>query len=330
MGHRVFPPRIAVVTVALVGFACGEPAGPVAPPNPAMVLPLYAAIDSVLSGRLLTIQGTLGIAFHPPRDGALVFPDSVLGHTFEWDSLSNSYQATARGGAPGRGVSAILYNAVLPDGFTPEPARPFLELGRTDVIHESPGTTNNLRTIVRDTSGFAYGNYLTSAVLGTNAFEIRSSGYLSLPDKRVNFVAFIGISNGDVTTDYTLTVPARDLWMHIIVHGGAIANGQTASATLVLRHGGDVVDMQGTLTEVFTAPNASVTSADVTFRINGQVFATILGTDPNVLYADQDGRDLTQTMARVVQRTFQAPNRIHDAISRVLQPSVNLLSGLTP
>lgn len=314
--------RFGLICAALLGFACGEPAGPPQSSNPLLVPRLLAGVDSVLNTRLLVTEAALGLSFHPPRDGALVFADSLLGRTFEWDSLADLYVTGARTGAPNRGVRAILY---APDGFGTTPTRPYQELGHADVIHESPGTTRNLRTIVRDNSATVNGNYLVSAVIGTNAFEITSSGYFYADGKRLDIHARIAIDNVTTITDYTVSLPARDVWIHSLVTATLGANGTTAEATYILRHGSDVVDMTGTITQ--TSPTTSV--ADITLRLNGQTFAFISGATPNVTILDQDGHPMGPSMNLVVQRVFQSPDRLHVGIARVLQPAVNLLSGLS-
>jgi hypothetical protein len=287
---------------------------------------MLAAIDSVFNARPLATQASLGLAFNPPRDGALLFHDSLLGRTLEWDSTRNGYAATARPGAPSRGVRAILYAIA---GFATEPSQPYFEVGTTDQIHERPGSTTDLRTIVRGTDGTVYGNYVVDAVLGTNGFELTAGGPLTLGDRRLDMTAYIAIDNVSFFTDNTLSLPARGLTVHSVVRGTRSTSGQSASATFVLRGGDVVMDMFGDLTQTI-AGGVSTTRADVTLRLNGNVFARIHGTDPNVTFLDGEGNPLPLDRLVVVQRVFGAPDRLYFSIARLLQPTVNLLSGYVP
>ena len=71
-----------------------------------------------------------------------VLPAEVLGKTFEYNSGTAQYEATARTGAPANGVRFILY-AVNP--VTQVPVEPLTEAGYADVLDESTATANSVR-----------------------------------------------------------------------------------------------------------------------------------------------------------------------------------------
>src|SRR5262245_24397512 len=73
-----------------------------------------------------------------------IIPDGVLGDTYEWDTTSDVYVATARTGGPANGVRFILY-AINP--ITQTPVEPLVEVGLVDLMDES--TTGTLRLHIR-------------------------------------------------------------------------------------------------------------------------------------------------------------------------------------
>lgn len=139
-------------------------------------------IGATDSGPFGGAQVSLSHAAMGPALSVRLMPDTLKGKTFEFDVVADSYEETARTGAPSDGSRFILY-AVDGDG---EFAAPLEEVGYVDVTDQDDGDRRQVR-VVAVVNGSTDADYIVWATgdadVGTYGFE----GFVRLGSQQVDF-----------------------------------------------------------------------------------------------------------------------------------------------
>lgn len=315
------PRRVPALAAALLA-ACGDPFGPPPTNDPVILVARMRVIDSIMGDRVLQANGTLGLAFRPPRNDAGLLPDTLLGRTFEWDLATERYALTTRAGAPADGVRHVLYRVL--GGV---PTAPLSEVGSTD-LRPLAGATPTVRSVVTGTGALAASgaDLRVSAVVGTAAATVDAAGVVRSADRRANVRARYEIAPDVVTIDVAVDIPARELAARAIVRTYFFAGGTRQDADLRLHTRGEVMTMQGWVQRVDLPGGASYT-ADLTLYLNGAVLATIIGVDDAIQFRDADGVVVAGDIALALNIFFRAPGSLQGSVASLIQPSVNFLAG---
>ena len=315
--RRRFPALVAALLAA-----CGDPYGPPQTNDPVTLVARMRVIDSIVGDRVLQANGTLGLAFRPPRDAGGLLPDTLLGRTFEWDLAADRYTLGTRAGAPADGVRHLLYRVQ-----SGSPAAPLAEVGRTD-LHPLAGATPTVRTVVTGTGEYtASGADLrVSTVVGTAAATVDAAGVVRSADRRADVRARYAMAPDAVTIDVAVDVPARGLAVRAIVQTYFFAGGTRQEADLRLHSQGEVMTMQGWVQRLDLPGGASYT-ADLTLYLNGAVLATIIGTDGTISFRDAGGAVVAGEFAQALNVFFRSPGTLQGSVASLIQPSVNFLAG---
>ena len=319
---RARPRLLAAVLPAALFAACGDPFGPPHTNDPVTLVARMRVIDSIFGDRVLQANGTLGLAFHPPRDAAGLLPDTLFGRTVEWDLAADRYALTTRVGAPADGVRHVLYR--IQSGA---PAAPLTEVGRTD-LYPLAGATPTVRSVVTGTGELAASgaDLRVGTLVGTAAATVDAAGAVRSADRRADVRARYEIAPDLVTIDVTVEVPARALTVRAIVRTYFYAGGTRQEADLRLHTRGEVMTMQGWVQRVDLPGGASYT-ADLTLYMNGAVLATIIGTDNTIMFRDADGVVVAGDFANALNVFFRSPGTLQGSVASLIQPSVNFLAG---
>lgn len=215
-----------------------------------------------------------------------VIPVEVLGKTFEYNSGTGQYEATARTGAPTNGVRFILY-AVNP--ITHVPVEPLTEAGYADVLDESTATVNSVR-LQLVSGGVTYLDYGVTGSSTAATGHVLVDGYATDGTTRVNFNldnSFSDVANGSAAFDYSLEAPSIEVALHYIVGLSQLSTPAAVAdvdATVTGPHGD--VGIEGQLVEG---------AGELTANVNGAAFAIVtLGIDSEVTSVTKpDGSALT-------------------------------------
>lgn len=153
-----------------------------------------------------------------------VIPEEYLGDTYEYDAVDQRYELSERAGAPANGVRFILYTV---NPVTDEPVTPLEEIGYADILDESTATSDAVRLVV--VSGdVTYLNYGVAASAGEAEARATINGFVTNGSTQVDFDLDHVASNtegGDLTLDYELDVPTRDVSLDYLVQlTNAMAN----------------------------------------------------------------------------------------------------------
>ena len=254
-----------------------------------------------------------------PKSVALaVIPAEVLGKTFEYNSGTALYEATARTGAPINGVRFILY-AVNP--ITNVPVEPLTEAGYADVLDESTPTANSVR-LQLVSGGVTYLDYGVTGSATASTGRAVVDGYATDGTTRVNFDldnSYSDVANGSAAFDYSLTAPSIEIALHYVVGlsqlstGAAIANVDVSVAG---PHGD--VGIEGQLVEG---------AGELTASVNGDAFAIVtLGIDSEVTSVTKpDGSALTVPDYGALAAIWGVVLKGLDVFEDLLDPVDNLL-----
>lgn len=316
-------PRVLMALTTALLAACSDVSGPAPTNDPVTLVARMRVIDSISADRLLLANGILGLAFHPPRDLTGMLHDSVLGRTFEWDVARRRYLATARAGAPPRGVRHVLY---LTGGA--EPAVPLAEIGATDLLPLTSATPA-VRSVVTGTGAFggSSADLRISLLVGETVATIEASGSVHSAGRRADVRARFDVTPEMVVIDATMEVPARDLLIRALVATYYFAGGTRQEADIRLQTRGEVLTMQGWI-ERLELPGGASYATDLTLHLNGAVLATLAGVDTTIEFRDPDGAVLTGDLAMALGDFYRAPGTVQGSVASFIQPSVRFLSGL--
>lgn len=315
--------RLGGVVLSLLALSgCGDAVGPLTN-DPVLLVSRLRAVDSVFNDRVLQVSGVLGLEFRPPFDLARVFPDSLLGRTFEWDTNRVGYAVTARPGAPARGVRHVLYQVAAG-----QPSQPLREVGVTDFAAIA-GAVPGIRAVVSGRGDYeASGADLrVTGSFGINAIDVQVAGTLRTDQGQTPLRARFAADPAAVVVDVELDVPARRLTVrnHVVTrYLPDNANRQEVDFRFHSR--GEALTMAGWV-ERTQGPSGPIYTADISIHLNGNLLATIIGVDNEARFRDADGVVLTGELAFALNVFLFYPGSLHGRTAGLVQPSVNLLRG---
>jgi hypothetical protein len=219
-----------------------------------------------------------------------LFPPSVLGRTFVWDTSSGGrYRIdTTVTGAPAAGVRFTLY--YVPSGNS-KPSAPLLPVGYVDLTDQSTPQANTLGVKIQKTySGSqTLANYAINGVRDTGSFTLSAAGYLTDTTNRQVTFSLSNVLKSDSTLRVNDTLTAASgarVWMQLAESGTAQARLLTLGDHYL--RAGHTVDVTGT-----AAQTAVDTSFNVAFAFNGVAYATVSGTGSNPVFTGAGGQVLT-------------------------------------
>jgi len=232
--------------------------------------------------------------------GAAIFPDSVLGKTFVWDTAAHRYAASSETGAPANGVRFVLY--VL-DPLSFMPAVPLTVDGEVDFTDQSTTSASVLGVTVLGPPGPApvtYAAYTISVPSGSTT-TMSLAGFLSDGTTRLDLTATLNAGANSLTTQTTVDVAA--LAVHITETASVSGTASVVIATdLSVTSGGQTVRANGSVT-IDTATAALSGSDSVT--VDGRAFATITVQNTGLGYVGAPGVTLTAADQAALRSLFE-------------------------
>lgn len=260
-----------------------------------------------------------------------LFPPDVVGKTFEWNAITDLYEATARAGAPVKGVRFILYAI---DPLTYRPVEPVVEVGQVDLVDESIGNTAKLHVTVAGLNGSpVYVDY-TVAVESLSATSGRISvvGYITNGVDTLDIDGRITVNatqtSASITQDVKFDVDSRDAHVRLWEHVTFTQTSLTLRVYFSFKHGTETVTLEGKLTVDEVTGNASGT---FTSKVNGGRFATCSVNADATSYnlscqgADADGLNADEVDA--LNHLGDAAGHMSEVLGGMLNPALNALGA---
>ena len=258
--------------------------------GPAGISPLRAAVPfpRLRGGRGGLAMLTVPRALVGRPSGAAIFPDSVLGKTFVWDTAAHRYAASSTTGAPANGVRFVLY--VL-DPTTFLPAIPLTVDGDVDLTDQSTPSASVLGVTVLGPPGPApvtYAAYTISVPSGLPS-NMALAGFLTDGTTRLDLTATLNAGVSSFTAQTTVDVAA--LAVHMTETASVSGTASVVIATdLTVMSGGQTVRANGSVT--IDSATASLSGGD-SVTVDGRAFATITVQNTGLGYVGAPGVTLT-------------------------------------
>jgi hypothetical protein len=256
---------------------------------------------------------------------AAILPPEVLGKTYEWNTTSALYEATARAGAPTNGVRFILYN--LDQFGAPIVAE---EIGYADLKDESTSATGRLHLLVVGTTTGSDVTYLDYTVAGsatTTTANVTVVGYVTDGIHRLDFNCTVAVTSTAVSADIHFDVNADNdhvrLRLKITPIGPITApEGVRLDLTFRLQLDTEVITLTGNDTTTQTAESGSFT-----VLVNQGIYATIKSTNGALTFTGGAGQELTADDYAALQAIFDAVGVVLDAFNNLLLPAGSAGAG---
>lgn len=246
-----------------------------------------------------------------------VIPAEVLGKTFEYNTETAQYAATARTGAPANGVRFILY-AINP--VTQVPVEPLAEAGYADLLDQSTATSNAMRLQVVSGS-VTYLDYGVSGNGDETAGHALIDGFVTNGTTLVNFAldnSYSAAANGSIGFDYSLDAPSLDIELKYLVAVSQVSTPDAVADVDVTVSGphGDV-GIEGQVTG----------EGSLTATVNGDAFAVMnLDEDSEISSITKpDGSALTVPEYAALAAIWGFVLKGLDVFEDLLDPVDNLL-----
>lgn len=223
-----------------------------------------------------------------PSQGPVI-PDTLLGVTFVWDTISVSYVASNLTGAPLNGVRFVLYDTTAVG--TPDPATP---IGSLDIIDKAPASGVQLEFLVLGTTGApTYLDYTLTLLAGANGFTVDAVGFVSnglagVVQRKFTFNAAIthtDVANGaseSADFTYSVNVPNVSVTLHLADDSVNVTNILSADYRFT-RHN-ENIRLLGADTTISGDENGQFT-----VTVNNNLYATAVITSGTGVIKDHSG-----------------------------------------
>lgn len=276
-----------------------------------------------------------------PQGSALlaagIFPDSLKGKTFEYDTATNSYVVTARSGANANGVRFILYE--VDDGLcvvegTCLPVEPLVEVGYVDLIDESTAASIKLHIAVKGVGGTpTFVEYLATVTPGVSSLRAGVAGSISNgqpggANKTLSFNVNVVATTGSVseTATFTLNNPSLSVSFSITVID--TNTGFEIQVDFRVTRSGETLQVAGALTFTeFTPDSTALTDIDAAVRVNGATFATYQGPPGLGQWTKADGTVLTADELTALESLGEALGNFINFGNALFDPLDNLFAS---
>ncbi|GIW51572.1 MAG: hypothetical protein KatS3mg081_0927 [Gemmatimonadales bacterium] len=315
---------------ALAAFlaACGsEPAGTVdfdAAGLYQSVAPVAISVEGSPATQTLGVLGQkISIDSAPPPYSiggpsgstapAGLFPQEILGKTFEYDPASRRYRLSDRPVVPeleNKGVRFLLYQV---DPALRDVVSPLRETGFADLTDESSTSSKTLGVkAVIDAQTLL--DYDAGATTTSASFTLSAGGFVSDGSTVIDFEITQTFSQAGIETRYLVAAPEKDVSLEF---QGSISLGGQTSVKLTVLHGGNT-----------TVIEASGTQGSITGTIthNGTRVINIAGTSDNPVFTSPSGASVRADQAEALRRLFGTVDQLLSAFDDLLVPAYGLLN----
>ncbi len=344
---------LAALAATLAAVACGESTSPTTS-DPSVMAGAISGLNSSLSQNALlqslsAISGNVALAplvrpvapqaapgtpaaaaadlammralaGRAPAGILTLFPANVLGKVFQWDTATHQYRITDSNYVmnpppSATGVRFILYQV---DTATHQPRLPLATAGYVDLVDESTAQANVIHIVVQAGSGRA-ADYRVSEVRTTSSDSLTAFGYvqdvnINGPQITFTLTHVLTLADSSLSSDYEASGNGASVSLLTTISG----SGGTTTLTLdwIVQKSGSV-QVTGTITQAVAG-----TSANVQFKINGGLFATMTesaGGSP--VFTGASGQALTAPEMLALGMIVQGFLEIYEHLSGLFGPA---------
>jgi len=254
-----------------------------------------------------------------------IFPDTLLGSVFTWDTSAHAYRRTASSGGPTNGVRFLLYAI---DPLTDEPSTPLTQVGYVDLMDESANGIARLHIQAKNTAGtityldYAFSGSGTSAAFTASVTGTITNGLAGGANKTLTFSVTITGSTSSVTltSSYALNNPVVAVQETVTISDDGTTT--TLGLDFTFTRPAETITIAGTVAVTDATGDGTV---NITFKVNGSTFATLTGTTTNPTFTKAGGGQLTTSEQLALASLFVAAADISEKVGDVFQPAEHML-----
>ena len=254
-----------------------------------------------------------------------IFPDTLLGSVYAWNTDSGRYTRSSPTGGPANGIRFLLYATAA---GADQPSLPLVQVGYADLQDEGIGGTARLHILVKNNAGtVTYLDYtftgsgsssnFTASVMGTV-----SNGLAGGTNKTLSFnISITGSSSSiTITLSVSLNNPAVTVQETVTV----VDNGTTTTLTITftLTRPGESVTLAGMVAVSNLDGSATF---NITITVNGRSYATIAGSTGQPVITRRGGGQLTMDETNALTHLFVAAADVSEHVTAMFAPAQRIL-----
>jgi hypothetical protein len=247
----------------------------------------------------------------------LISPDG-RGTTFIYDTVTSGYVPRfSRPGAPDNGVRFILY-AVNPLTGAPEVSA---EIGHADLfdLGSVSGPEIALQFIVVSESDI-FLDYSVTAVGDQSGGSVSIGGFAGRSDDRLAFSVEAQSTSADATTAtgvrFEIDVPERAFEVRADLASVDTEEGETGSVDIRVRYLGTTIRIQ---------MDGGAGSAEASFLVNGELFATATGSAGGDIIRGADGQELSAEELQALHGILRLADGLTRMFGELMAPAGRLI-----
>lgn len=247
--------------------------------------------------------------------------DNGRGTTFVYDTLTDGYVPRfSRPGAPENGVRFILY-AVNPITGTPEVSA---EIGHADLI--DLGSANGPEVAVQFivvTEGAIFLDYSVTAVGDQNGGAVSIDGLVGRDPDRFAFGVEATSTSANATratgVRFAIDFAEQPFEVRADLASVDTEEGETGSVDIRVRHRGNTIRIQ------MEGGAGSAGSAEATFLVNGELFATATGGSGAPIIRGADGQELSPEELQALHAILRLADGLTRMFGELMAPAGRLI-----
>lgn len=254
-----------------------------------------------------------------------IFPDSLLGSVYAWNTDSGRYTRSSPTGGPASGVRFLLYATAA---GADHPSLPLVQLGYADFTDESSGGTTTLHIVVKNNAGTAtFLDYTFSGSGNSSSFTASvvgmvTNGLAGNANKTLNFTIQVTGTPSSITlsVNVTLNNPAVSVQETVTVTDNPTA--LTLTVNFAFARPGETVRLVGSVSILHADESATF---NVTITVNGGTYVTVNGATGQPVITRAGGGQLTAAELAALGQLLEAAADVSEHVTAMLEPAQRIV-----
>lgn len=260
-----------------------------------------------------------------PMGATGIFPDTLHGSVYAWNTDSGRYTRSATTGGPANGVRFLLYATAR---GADHPSLPLVQVGYADLLDESAGGTARLHIQIKNNAGtFTFLDYTFSGSGNSSSFTASvvgtvTNGLIGGANKTLTFNISVTGSSSSVTLTLNLSLnnPAVTVQESVTVTD----NGTTTTLTVnfSLTRPGETVTLAGSVA-ISDADGSAIFNVAIT--VNGGTYCRITGSTDHPVITRAGGGQLTLGEITALGHVVVAAAEVSEHVTEMFAPAQRIL-----
>lgn len=244
-------------------------------------------------------------------------PFEVRGKTFVFDPALGRYVPDSmRAGAPPNGVRFVLYAVDSLSG------RPVVEqeIGYAEITDEGDALANGVALRLRVVAGgLTHLDYFVRAEGGETSGALAAAGWITDGSTRLQFDVGVAVSSAaeSVAVRFAFGIPERGFAATGAMRNVGSDSGGVGELGLAVQVGADLIEVNA---------RGDRSAIDALFRVNGLLFARVLGDPASPAIRGEGGRELTSPEMQALGGIVAMAGGVFGTVQSLLQPAGALLN----